>query len=556
MDCRRKFLILIFLILFIAFCIVPGVANAASGTKYFGITEMRTNDTPNMGYAIEDPSQGTSGNAAYIYNIIEYQSASGTGIVNSNNIYCAKAGIGFNNSYKRATYDVFYNMKTERDVIKSQNSTLESIVNGTVPYGSGTVNKYDALLALGDLLYLIDSDNPTESQNKKEALLNSAGIDLDDYNYVLTDDDVAAIQQVAVWYFTNYGENNGKFDKTSTSVEQWLNYTLDESTFETLTNYKRFESGEGIERAEQAEYLYEYLIDTAKANAHNYSSTSTQVNPVTVPTSTNYEESGSNYIIGPINIADNGTGIPYTIDNLTVKINNTETDNYKLLDSNKTETSKTLSQLINQNFYISVQKNGTNDVEINTNVNYSTSDLTLWASTTNNLEQPVIIPEIVNKNIPLNLTVTPEKKFDLALRKFITKVNGVELTDTRVPTIDESTLTNGTTATYKHRKDPVSIANGDKVIYKITVYNEGEKAGRATKIVDQLPAGLKFVQVVSGNFELESYSESGDNRVQLKRKTENTSNLPAYSTGSIQSTGSGYETIEIECEVTATARSR
>ena len=551
MKIKNKFLILLMAILIASFLVVPNFTNAASGSKNFGITIMRTNDTPNMGYAIEDPSEGTTGSAAYIYNIIEYQSASSDSIVNSNNIYCAKAEIGFNGSRQRATYDVFYNMKTERDEIKAQNTTLASIVDGTVPYQSGTVSKYDALLALGDLLYLIDKDHPTESQNKKEALLNAAGINIDDYNKTLTDDDISVIQQVAIWYFTNYGENNGKFDKSNATMEQWLNYTLDGSTYDTLANYDLYNTAEGKERVEQAQILYDYLINTAKANAHNYSDSSTQGVPVTVTTTSNCEESGSNYIVGPIKITDNGTGIPYTIGSLTVKRNETVTTNYKLLDSNKAETSKTLTQLVGENFYISVPKDGTNKVEISSNIGYTTSNLTLWASTTNNLEQPIMIPEVVQENIPLSLTVTPDRAFDLALRKYITKVNGVELTDTRVPTIDESTLTGGTTATYKHRKDPVTINKNDKITYKITVYNEGQKVGRATKIVDQLPTGLKFTQVVSGNFELGSYDESGNNTLVLNRKASNTDNLPAYSTGSLQTNGNGYETIEIECEVTA-----
>ena len=138
-----------------------------------------------------------------------------------------------------------------------------------------------------------------------------------------------------------------------------------------------------------------------------------------------------------------------------------------------------------------------------------------------------------------------EKPFDLALRKYITKVNGTNVENTRVPNIDTSTLANGTTATYKHRKDPVRVTTGDKVTYNITIYNEGEKAGRATKVEDQLPTGLRFDRVVSGNFELDSYSES-DNLLKLKRVASNTDNLDAYNGNTLDS-----ETIEIECTVTA-----
>ena len=145
------------------------------------------------------------------------------------------------------------------------------------------------------------------------------------------------------------------------------------------------------------------------------------------------------------------------------------------------------------------------------------------------------------------ITVTVEnraKYFDLALRKYITQINGENVANTRVPAIDTSSLTTGTTASYNHRKDPVAVTTGDKVIYNLTIYNEGQKPGRATKIEDQLPTGLVFNRVVSGNFELDSYSET-DNLLKLRR-TSNTDNLDAYNGTTLDS-----ETIQIECTVTA-----
>ena len=187
------------------------------------------------------------------------------------------------------------------------------------------------------------------------------------------------------------------------------------------------------------------------------------------------------------------------------------------------------------------------ELELNINVNYFNRKLTLWASNANDQEQPVVIPEQENVSIPTKLTTSPS--FDLALRKYITKINGEELIgqNTRVPSIDESTLQSGTTATYNHKKDPVAVETGNIVTYNITIYNEGNKEGRATKIVDQLPEGVKFSKVVSGNFELGNYDKT-TNRVTLNRKTDNTENLAVYEAGKLDS-----ETIEIECEVTATA---
>lgn len=79
--------------------------------------------------------------------------------------------------------------------------------------------------------------------------------------------------------------------------------------------------------------------------------------------------------------------------------------------------------------------------------------------------------------------------FDLALRKFITKVNTTDYNN-RYP---EIIYNEDNSITYKHSKDPVLVATNDVIIYTIRVYNEGEKAGYATEIIDNLPEGLEFL---------------------------------------------------------------
>ena len=161
------------------------------------------------------------------------------------------------------------------------------------------------------------------------------------------------------------------------------------------------------------------------------------------------------------------------------------------------------------------------------------------------------------------LVILPDSRvFDLALRKNIISVttNGTitELKNdsSRIPTVDTTKLDNktSTTADYKHKKDPVVVKEGSTVKYRITIYNEGDIAGRATKIVDQLPTGLKFLRVTSGNFvestdATEVAELNNNNKLTLVRKSDNTTNLKAYETGKTIDS----EIIEIECEVTAVA---
>ena len=555
MKQKNLLLSLMVLIILVFVSLFPTVVNADQDGRvlYLGISEIRTNDTPNMGYAIGDPNtNGAEGYGAKLWNIQEHTGPNESDPVKADgnkNIYCVKAGVGFSNTHRTATYNIFYDMKSQRGEIASNVLPMEEVVNGTIETDSGTINKYDALLALADMLYLIDDENDEEV---KAAYLDAAGINSDEWDMPLTRDDIAAVQQAAIWYFTNYDDKpEGKYDKTDDSG--WLNYTLVGSSYTSLSDYKRHETDEGYQRQMQAEQLYKYLIKTAIANANNYSNsgeTTKKDAPAKVNTTQlNYELQDGNYILGPINITENSE-IPYTID-FIVKNNGTEINDYQLLDSNKkpVEEGKTVKDLVGSDFYVSIKTDNVENISIDISIKYSTNKLTLWTSGNNNEEQPVMIPEKEEEQEDTTLEVKPEEReFDLALRKYITEVNGVDVTNSRVPNIDESTLQSGTTATYNHRKDPVLVKTGDLVTYNITIYNEGEKDGRATKIVDQLPTGLEFSKIISGNFDVESY-DTDTNKLSLIRKSDNEENLPAY-------TGSGdpsSETITIECKVTAKA---
>ena len=81
------------------------------------------------------------------------------------------------------------------------------------------------------------------------------------------------------------------------------------------------------------------------------------------------------------------------------------------------------------------------------------------------------------------------KDFDLALRKFITEVNNTEVT-TRIPQVS---VDDKGKVTYTHPKTPVSVENGDIVVYTIRIFNEGETDGYADLIKDNIPEGLEFI---------------------------------------------------------------
>ena len=117
------------------------------------------------------------------------------------------------------------------------------------------------------------------------------------------------------------------------------------------------------------------------------------------------------------------------------------------------------------------------------------------------VEENSLVKQTSSEN-KLEVTIKNEQ-FDLALRKFITKITTnegkenekVQDITNRIPEEDTEELKTGvdTTAKYNHTKDPISLYAGDTVVYTIRVYNEAEIAGYAEEVTDHLPEYLEFV---------------------------------------------------------------
>ena len=427
---------------------------AADVSVYFGIIQKGPSG---WGYAIGDPTNGGS----QIWNIVKYKGSNKASGYDWKDAYCARAGRGLGNMTTGVAdtevhnYVNAFNMRTEKETILNYGSdaTLNGQVNRILPTANtkiaGTeVTCYDAILSVADLVYLREDAN---KDSYKEELMTKAlektVNQYSDYNYKITEDDIIAVQQAVIWYFTNYDETKYNLLENAS----WLSYVTDTTTtYTSLNDYRPNGQGsndEGPQRQEQAVALYKYLINTAIENAKN--------------------------------------------------------SNYK----------------------------GINPVTLYTNI----ADITGT--------QPIIIIE-----------KGEEKEFDLALRKYITKVDDHELTnsnETRIPNPNTTKLESGdeTTAQYNHRKNPVKVKTGSKVTYNLTIYNEGEVAGRATKISDQLPTGLKLDTtgtVTSEKGNVYQISVDANNKVTLV--TDGTNNINAF-----DGTNLDKDTVSIVCEVTQTA---
>ena len=99
-------------------------------------------------------------------------------------------------------------------------------------------------------------------------------------------------------------------------------------------------------------------------------------------------------------------------------------------------------------------------------------------------------------------------KFDLALRKFITGVNETQI-DNRVPVF---TITEDGKYVYEHTKEPVDVKTGDVVTYTIRIFNEGNMAGYAELVKDDIPDGLLFLPEHQTNIDYRwiMYTENGE----------------------------------------------
>ena len=94
----------------------------------------------------------------------------------------------------------------------------------------------------------------------------------------------------------------------------------------------------------------------------------------------------------------------------------------------------------------------------------------------------------------IDIELVKIKQFDLALKKFITEVNGTKLAK-RAPTVDTKKLASGesTDAEYTMLKTPVEVESGYIITYTIRVYNEGSISGYVREIVDNIPEGLEYI---------------------------------------------------------------
>lgn len=486
-----------------------------------------------------------------IYKIATYKS---TDTINkipdkSRTIYCIKGGIGFGSDDAETGYQEKIVTYTKKYDLKNL-SAIPSPYKDVLPTGEN----YNKLMWVLDHLYIMPENTQEDSTQARTAFLNGA---IPDELYdTMIDDDIDAIQQLAVWNFTN-PDANDRFHIESAG----LKIAKEGEAFDSLFNIDR-------DRFNATKALLSYYVKNADAN---YSSPviASDAKPITIQDNSDgkIQTIGDNYVAGPY-IINKQLDIDYDV---TATYNDgtiTPTIGIKNSNGNIEATNKTIKELEGQEFYLMVPTSS-NITQLKMQINGSYKVRKAWYLSAENpeVEQPVVL---VNEDTQyfedvVAARLEEKKTFDLSLRKFITEINGQKIEElgltSRVPNVEGlEELKNGTanTAIYKQLKTPVKVDIGDIVTYTIRVYNEGELAGYATEITDYLPDQLEYILDDEINLKYGwKYDTENTHRLKtnyLSNADGTTSETPEENKlAAFDGTKLDYKDVQIRCKVVSTA---
>ena len=432
--------------------------------------------------------------------IVKYENAQGLGNLDySTQIYCLRHGIGFGSEGATGAvvpYTQYFDMK-QPETIGNEYKEALGITAGVTP-------NYNKIMWI---LNNVANPNDLESIN---TLFAAAGINVDEFKgdkAQMTQEEMVdileAAQQMAIWYYTNpageyhpmgineslrvgaTNQNNSKSPVVSKYYNDEINYPLNDLYRYLITK---------AEEAVNAGYTYQTTATTINFNKDNAI----------------FTEEGTSYKFGPYNLAyKNNPGITVEFMSDQGNIENVKVVNKQGIEyPGNTITEKVLNAN-GQDFYMLIPKtNNIQSVKIAIKANYQERNITYWSTSANIAQrnQPVAIVETTHKNFNSEHKIAIERRFDLALRKFITGIRtsaGVQKqVESREPIITQQSLEDlatgrtefKTTAVKTHTKNPLQVETGDIVTYTIRVYNEGEINGFVREITDYLPKGLKLTE--------------------------------------------------------------
>ena len=186
MKLKKKNVLILLTLMFILMTSMFSMVSARTENKWFGLELLRESGN---GYIV---------NGKNVWEICSYGTGTTPSAVadHSETIYCLRAGIGFgsnnwgNSETEKKLYTSSFDMKQEK---------IPAEYLSVLPEGE----TYKKMLWILDNSYV--APKTAQEQNTaneyKNKLLEKAGIPQSENK--LTDEDIDAVQQLAIWYFTN-----------------------------------------------------------------------------------------------------------------------------------------------------------------------------------------------------------------------------------------------------------------------------------------------------------------------------------------------------------------
>ena len=493
-----------FSIVLISFCLISSVETLANVS------------TP--GYYINTYNSGSGRSTGYYY----VQTASGrmpvfklklTNSTGSSDysgyntmVYALSNGVGFgaNGSadYSVKNYNQYFDF--------TDTSSIPSPYSEALPFSLNSSN-------YSKIMWILENMANVKDSNSVNQLLSNAGISSNEFDTYLIQgrnsaavksDIIETVQQAAIWYYSN--TSSGTNYRTSINNSLNTEFYYASSKDNNVNNLNSFDSN----NSDPANKLFKYLVEKANSEVSSgrYSVTKTQaLAPLKlIKNDAQVITKDDKYLIGPYRIEKNNYST-YTFEGKVLS-GTTEITNATILAADgKTAiegatTSIKLSSNIGKSFYISVPLNtSASDITIEINQAYTAKTYNYWSVPAASIRNstPVVLVRTQSVNLVDRDTKEIAKpNFDLAIRQFVTSVNGENLDESREPKITneeinklvlgEASLDGGTTAEKKHSKNPVLVKNNDRVVLDIRIYNEGNVAGTAQSIVEHLPTGVSL----------------------------------------------------------------
>lgn len=166
--------------------------NAGATSKVLGISKNRRSGN------YYQWNVNTTGDGKTVWKIATYPSTT-SNTANYNDLYyCLNAAKGFGLSNgemaegSKDTYNVSYDMKSSTD--------KSNITNAS---GGNLGTNYNKILWILDNSYISTGNTYYKDSTEYKILMQKAGIEIENKNWDLNEDDIEVVQQMAIWYFTN-----------------------------------------------------------------------------------------------------------------------------------------------------------------------------------------------------------------------------------------------------------------------------------------------------------------------------------------------------------------